>query len=222
MRDAFSPPIRSFRYSGRMSVQPDPESLTVLLQAWKSSQGSARDKAWNAIYGRLHHLAHHVLRGRRAASGMATTTVLHEAAIELMNIDIDWNNSQHFFAAAARCMRFVLVDAARKRLSQKRGSGGPSEEMPEDVLDVSARNPEEVVAIHQALERLTQIDPRQGELVELRYFGGMSVEEAAEILGVSKATAVRQWRAARVWLYGQLKASGVGDSLPDEEKNGAT
>ena len=153
---------------------------------------------------------------------MATTTVLHEAAIELMNIDIDWNNSQHFFAAAARCMRFVLVDAARKKLSQKRGSGGPSEEMPEDVLDMNARNPEEIVAIHQALERLSQIDARQGELVELRYFGGMSVEEAAEVLGISKATAVRQWRAARVWLYGQLKASGMGDNLPDETKNEST
>ncbi len=94
--------------------------------------------------------------------------------------------------------------------------------MPEDVLDMNARNPEEIVAIHQALERLTQIDPRQGELVELRYFGGMSVEEAAEVLGVSKATAVRQWRAARVWLYGQLKASGMGDNLPDETKNEST
>ncbi len=190
-----------------MAPTQDPESLTVLLHAWKGGDEDARQQAWSQIYNRLHKLAHHVLRGRNAVSAMGTTTVLHEAAIELLGMDVDWQNSEHFYAAAARCMRFVLVDAARRKLAHKRGSGRAADELNDDqVLDASARPVDEILAVHQALERLAAIDERQAELVELRYFGGMTVDETAKILGVSKPTAVRQWRAARVWLYGQLQS----------------
>lgn len=183
------------------------ESLTNLLRAWGSADGDAREQVWNQVYDRLHGLAHHVLNGRRSTSGMGTTTVLHEAAIELMNIDIDWNDSRHFFAAAARCMRFVLVDEARRKLSLKRGRGQSSEELPEDLSDPSSHPPDEILAVHQALERLARRDQKQARLVELRYYGGMSYDEAANILGVSRRTAVRMWQTARAWLYAQLAAS---------------
>ncbi|MEZ4300452.1 MAG: ECF-type sigma factor [Polyangiaceae bacterium] len=199
-----------------MAQGQDPDSLTVLLHAWKNGQGEERDRAWAALYKRLHRLAHHVLRERRGGGAMATTEVLHEAAIKLMGLDIDYNDSQHFLAAAARCMRFLLVDAARKRVAQKRGLGNAAEELPEDLHDLGARDPEQVVAVHEALEKLLAIAPKQAELVELRYFGGMTVEEAAEALGIAKATAVRRWRGARVWLFHELQLSGQAELPPEK------
>ena len=191
-----------------MGQAPSDESLTVLLNQWAQGDAQARDQVWDQLYQKLRNLAHHVLRSRRAGAGMHTTSLLHDAAFRLMNMEIAWQDRQHFLTASARCMRFTLVDDARKQLSQKRGSGQVDNELPDDSSGhlASEQNLEQVLAVHQALERLAAIDPVQEKLVELRYFAGMTVEETAEILGVSRPTVVRKWKAARIWLKSQLSA----------------
>ena len=123
---------------------------------------------------------------------------------------MEWNDRRHFFAVAARAMRFVLADEARRQLAGKRGKGATStlgDALPK-VADPLARRPEEVLAVHEALTKLIEVRPRQARLVELRYFAGLSVEETAEILEVTTRTVVRDWRAARVWLHGELGGTG--------------
>jgi RNA polymerase sigma factor (TIGR02999 family) len=119
---------------------------------------------------------------------------------------VDWNDRRHFFAVAARAMRFVLADEARRQLSKKRGEGETlafDAALPE-VADPLVHRPEEVLAIHQALTKLAKIQPRHERLVELRYFAGLTVEETAEVLEVTPRTVVRNWKAVRVWLHGEL------------------
>ena len=180
--------------------------ITRLLRAGRDAEA----ELWPIVYQELKSLARAVLRGRRRAAGPQTTTLVHEAYLRLVGIDSDdWNDRRHFYAVAARAMRFVLVDDARSRLSDKRGSGDRgitlSDEMAERVGDPLRHRSEEVLAVHQALDRLAEVNPRQVQLVELRYFSGFTVDETAEILGVSRPTVVRDWRAVRVWLHGVLQ-----------------
>lgn len=179
--------------------------VTRLLRAGPAAEA----ELWPIVYGELKGLARAVLRGRRRPGAPQTTTLVHEAYLRLVGGDSgDWNDRHHFYAVAARAMRFVLVDDARRRLAAKRGAGdagvtlaegGPDE--PGEPLDHRA---EEVLAVHQALDRLGAINPRHVKLVELRYFSGFTVDETADVLGVSRPTVVRDWRAVRVWLHGVL------------------
>ncbi|MEM9490705.1 MAG: ECF-type sigma factor [Myxococcota bacterium] len=189
-------------------TRPGDPSLTVLLRQWSDGDPAAREAAWSQLYSRLHGIARHVLASRRRG-GVGTTSLLHDAALKLMDMDIEWQDRKHFFAASARCMRFTLVDAARKQMSGKRGQGQVSVGLPEDSEradngDRDRQHPGEILAVHEALARLNAADPDQARLVELRYFAGMTVDETAEIMGISKPTAVRRWKAARIWLKGQL------------------
>ena len=165
--------------------------------------------------------------GRRRAAGPQTTTLVHEAYLRLVDHDADdWNDRRHFYAVAARAMRFVLVDEARRRLAAKRGSGRAgvtlSDALAERVADPLEHRAEEVLGVHQALERLGAVNPRHVRLVELRYFSGFTVDETAEVLGVSRPTVVRDWRAVRTWLHGALVESGseggVGSGPRSEAK----
>ncbi len=190
-----------------MKNRPAPEDLTRLLQEWRVGSSEAQEELWPVIYHELKSLARGVLRRRSGPAGLATTTLLHEAYTRLVGSGskVSWNDRQHFYAVAARAMRFVLVDHARQRLSKKRGEGAPPAELAAEPADPTAHRPEELMAVHQALGKLAKIHPRYEKLVEMRYFAGFSVDEAADLLEVSRPTAVRDWRAARTWLYSELQ-----------------
>lgn len=184
------------------------EEITFLLQAWSQGDDGAQEALWPQVYGELKVVARAVLRkrqgGRRQA---ATTSLVHDAALRLLNADVAWGDRHHFYAAAARAMRFVLVDEARRRLSLKRGEDAQPAELVDDIIGNEAEKVEEILAVHQALERLAAVNPRHEKLLEMRYFAGFSVKETAEILGVSVPTVVRDWKAVRTWLYGTLRSS---------------
>ena len=186
-----------------------PQDITLLLRGGEAAEA----ELWPLVYGELKSLARAVLRGRRRPAGPQTTTLVHEAYLRLMGADADdWNDRRHFYAVAARAMRFVLVDDARRRLAGKRGGGHAglalTDGVAERVGDPLAHRAEEVLAVHQALDRLGAVNPRHVQLVELRYFSGFSVDETAEALGVSRPTVVRDWRAVRLWLHGVLGEEG--------------
>lgn len=183
-----------------------PDEITRLLRAWKTSGAEGQDQLWRLLYAELKDLARGALRrqGRRASH--QATSLVHKAYLRLLGSDIDWQDRNHFFAVAARAMRFVLADEARRQLAGKRGDGETltlDGTLPE-VADPLARRPEEVLAVHQALTKLAGIQPRHERLVELRYFAGLSVEETAEVLSVTPRTVVRDWKAVRIWLHGEL------------------
>ncbi len=186
-----------------------PEGITLLLRRCRAGSAEAEQELWPVLYRELKILARSVLRGRGGRPRLGTTTLVHEAYLRLLGpaaSSLEWNDRGHFFAVAARAMRFVLVDEARRRLSGKRDGVDTRAEIPEDALDPTTRPPEDVLAIHGALERLARIHPRYERLVEMRYFAGLSVDETADALGVSRPTVVRDWQAARTWLYGELHA----------------
>lgn len=185
------------------------QDVTLLLRGGEAAEA----ELWSLVYGELRSLARAVLRGRRRPAGPQTTTLVHEAYLRLVGADADdWNDRQHFYAIAARAMRFVLVDDARRRLAGKRGRGHTelalTDGLAERVGDPRERRAEEVLAVHQALDRLGAVNPRHVRLVELRYFSGFSVDETADVLGISRPTVVRDWRAVRLWLHTVLGEEG--------------
>ncbi len=188
-------------------IRPSPNEITQLLRQWRGGSHQAQEELWPVIYRELKVLAKSVLRRRSQSHPLGATTLVHEAYLRLVgsSSEVDWNDRGHFFAIAARAMRFVLVDEARRRLTMKREGEALKVELPEDAVDPSAHRPEDVLAVHEALERLAKINPRHEKLVEARYFAGLSIEETAEALDVSRPTVVRDWRAVRTWLYGELQ-----------------
>ena len=181
--------------------------ITALLRAWSAGDDpEAEEKIWEVVYDQVKRLARQMRRRHPGRTG--TTTVVHEAYLRLHGASgIDWRERGHFFAVAARAMRFVLVDRARRRLTKKRVAELTGE-IPAEVADPASHSPEHVLAVHEALERLAEINPRQEKLVELHYFSGLSLDETAEVLGVSRRTVMRDWKAVRVWLHGELKPAG--------------
>jgi RNA polymerase sigma-70 factor (ECF subfamily) len=192
-----------------MQSDKDSGEITRLLQAWKRGDGEAQDQLWQLVYGELKSLARGVLRQQGRGARHQATSLVHKAYLRLLGTDVGWSDRRHFFAVAARAMRFVLADEARRQLSKKRGEGEMvtlDGTLPE-VADPLARRPEEVLAVHQALAKLAAIQPRHERLIELRYFAGLSVEETAEVLEVTPRTVVRDWKAVRVWLHGELRGA---------------
>lgn len=178
-----------------------------MLRDWRGGSDHAEEELWPVIYGELRSLARSVLRKRGANHQLGATTLVHEAYLRLVgsSSSVDWNDRGHFFAIAARAMRYVLVDEARRRLTKKREGDVAKTELPEHVADPTGHRPEDVLAVHEALSRLARVNPRHEQLVEARYFAGLSVDETAEALNVSRPTVVRDWRAVRTWLYGELQ-----------------
>ncbi|HYL72846.1 MAG TPA: sigma-70 family RNA polymerase sigma factor [Bryobacteraceae bacterium] len=177
--------------------------ITQLLARVRTGDQQANAQLAPLIYDELRRLAAYYIRGERPDHTLQATALVHEAYIKLVGQDIDWQSRAHFFAVAAQVMRRVLVDYARAAKADKRA--GKLHRIPlESALVYAEEQSGELIALDEALERLGQWDPRQSRIVELRFFAGLSVEETAEVLGISTRTVKRDWSMARAWLYSEL------------------
>jgi len=182
-----------------------PSEVTRLLQRWTAGDVQARDQLIPLVYDRLRQLAHWRLRSAPGEHSLNTTGLVHEAYIRLVDAPrVELPDRAHFLALASQIMRNLLVDRARARATTKRGGGNAPVEL-EEMLWISDDNLDSVTELHDALTRLEAVSPRQSELLQQRYFGGLTLEESAAALGVSPATAKRELRSARAWLALELK-----------------
>jgi RNA polymerase sigma factor (TIGR02999 family) len=181
-----------------------PADATALLRAWGQGDLQARDNLLPLVYRQLRRSAAAYLRRERPDHTLQPTALVHEAYIRLVGQDrVAWQNRGHFFGVAAQMMRRILVDCARERQAAKRPAAGLRVVL--DERAGAARPPDvEVLQLEQALEALMVLDPRQGQIVELRYFGGLSETEVAETLSISRSTVTREWQTARAWLYRRI------------------
>jgi RNA polymerase sigma factor (TIGR02999 family) len=176
------------------------QQVTQLLVAWGSGDQAARDELMPLVYEELRRLAHRCIRRERPGHTLQTSALINEAYLRLVDQkNIQWQDRAHFFGIAARLMRQVLVDYARKRSYAKRGGDARRVSLDEAMI-VSEERAADVVALDDALKGLAEIDPRQSQIVELRFFGGLSIEETAEVLAVSPGTVMRDWTLAKAWL----------------------
>jgi RNA polymerase sigma factor (TIGR02999 family) len=183
---------------------PQPHEVTQLLIAWSNGNHAALERLIPLVDRELHRLAHHYMRRENAGHTLQTTALVNEAYLKLIDQKhVHWKNRAHFFALSATLMRRILVDHARNRQYAKRGGGGQRISF-DEALVVSPERGADLVALDEALSKLTSIDPRKGKVVELRFFGGLNVEETAEALGVSAVTVMREWSMAKAWLYNSL------------------
>jgi RNA polymerase sigma factor (TIGR02999 family) len=181
--------------------------VTQILDAIQKGDPKAADELLPLVYEELRRLAAHKMAGEAAGHTLQPTALVHEAWLRLVaSHQRSWENRAHFFGAAAEAMRRILVDHARRKHSLKRGGGAQREELHDSVL-VLAAPPDELLAVHEALDNLARTDPTAAELVKLRYFVGMTMEEAALALGLSKRTAEDLWTYARVWLHREIRGS---------------
>jgi RNA polymerase sigma factor (TIGR02999 family) len=193
--------------------EADSVDITGLLKAWRHGDRTAFDQLMPLVYAQLRGQARRHMRKERSGLTLQSTAVVHEVYLRLTRAqEVDCHDRAHFFALAAQVMRRVLVDAARARTALKRGGAVlPTEHSTAVDLDSIAADDSNaassVCALHEALETLTQIDPRRAKVVELRFFGGLSVDETAEVLHVSPQTVMRDWRLARAWLARELRGS---------------
>ncbi len=180
--------------------------MTQLLLAWRSGDPAALEELTPLVYEELRRLARHYMGNERVGHTLQATALVNEAYLRLVDIHkVQWQNRAHFFAMSARLMRRILVDSARSRKYQKRGAGAQKVSLDEGLLVVEPGR--DLVALDDALEALAQVDERRSKVVEMRFFGGLSVEETAEALGVSVDTVMRDWKLAKVWLLRELKTS---------------
>jgi RNA polymerase sigma factor (TIGR02999 family) len=191
------------------SGSPAGLDVAVLLRAWSKGDSTALEQLTPIVYDELRRLARHYLRGERRDHSLQTTALVHEAYLRLVDhTRMEWQDRAHFFAVSAQVMRRILVDHARRR-NVKRGHGLRRVSLEEATL-VGGDRPTDLAALDDALTSLAERDPRKAQVVEMRFFGGLSVEESAEVLGVSPVTVMRDWRTAKAWLYREL-SSGSGD-----------
>ncbi|MCA1632825.1 MAG: sigma-70 family RNA polymerase sigma factor [Acidobacteria bacterium] len=187
-----------------MPLLPPAHQVTQLLVRWREGDRRALDELMPLVYEELRRLAAHYMRGERPGHTLQTSALVNEAYLRLAaHEEIQWQDRAHFFDVAAQAMRRILVDHARRRGNQKRGGGAPRVAL-DEALIVSAERVAEVVALDDALARLAEIAPRKSQLVELRFFGGLSIEEAAEVLGVSPGTVMRDWTFVKAWLRREI------------------
>lgn len=187
------------------SVMGDESSETTqLLRAWAGGDRAALEELTPRVYRTLKRIAGHQMRNERTGQTLQATALVHEAYLELIDIkNVDWQHRAHFFAVSAQIMRHILLDRARRKLTAKRG--GSAEHVNLDALpDLGSRRAKELVALDDALNTLSELDVRKARVVELRFFGGLSVQETAEVLSVSPETVMRDWSFARSWLQSEL------------------
>jgi RNA polymerase sigma factor (TIGR02999 family) len=185
-------------------MTPSPQEVTRLLVAWGDGDRAALDKLMPLVYEELRRLAHHYMSGEGPDNTLQTSALVNEAYLRLVDqTNPHWQNRAHFFAISAQLMRQILVDYARKRRSRKRG-GDARQVSLDEVMIVSEERAANVVALDDALKSLAEIDPRKSQIVELRFFGGLSIEETAEVLQVSPGTVMRDWTLAKAWLRREI------------------
>lgn len=181
------------------------KEITEMLREWSGGKQEALDAILPLIYDELHRQAANFLRKERPGHTLQTTALIHETYVKLINQrEVNWQNRAHFFGIAAQAMRRILVDYAKARHREKRG--GAEENLPfeETLIAVTGERSIDLVNLDEALMRLAKLDERQAKIVELRYFGGLSIEETADALNISSATVKTDWRTARAWLYQQI------------------
>ena len=180
------------------------QRVTDLLVQWSHGDNGALAELTPLVYEELRRVAHHRLSGQRPDHTLQTTALVNEAYLRLADqTNPRWQNRAHFFAVAARAMRQILVSYARSQQAQKRGGGAFKVDLDEVAL-VSPEQSQQLIDLHEALERLTALDSRKAEVVELKYFGGLNYDEIADVLKISRITARRDWEFAKVWLYTEL------------------
>ena len=185
-----------------------PREVSLLLQSWRLGDQTALDRLVPLVYDELHRIAHRYMLRERANPTLQTTALVHEAYLRLVDVkDVEWQDRAHFFAISAKLMRQILVDIARSRRYKKRGGNAKKISL-DKALSIPIKH--SFLEIDEALSALSEVDSRKSKVVELRFYGGLSVKDAAEVLGISAETVKRDWRLAKAWLLCELK---------DNEKN---
>jgi RNA polymerase sigma factor (TIGR02999 family) len=195
-------------------MDPNPGEVTQLLKAMHDGNSAAADRLLPLVYSELHRLAQAYMRRERPDHTLQATALINEAYLRLIGEDIDWNSRAHFIGLAAHVMRQVLVDYARQHNAERRAGGLRRVEMHDD-LAISPDRLDEVASVDQALTQLATQNPRQARVVELRYFGGLSVEQIAKVLDVSPRSITRDWSLARIWLFRQMRP---GRPIPNDDE----
>ena len=193
-------------------TKPSLHEVTQLLQSWSEGNQEALDKLVPLVHAELHRLARHYMSNERPGHTLQTTELVNEAYVRLIDWqNVRWQNRAHFFGVAAQIMRRILVDFARSRASAKKGGGTQYVSLSE-AMTISPERGEDLIALDDALESLSELDSRKSRIVELRFFGGLSVEETAEVLKISTRTVMRDWGLAQAWLYRELSGVQHDDS----------
>lgn len=187
----------------RHDGSPPSADVSGLLRAWSAGDRAALDQLTPIVYSELHRLARSYMRRERTGHSLQTSALVNEAYMRLVDYKgMQWQNRSHFFAVSAQLMRRILVDHARRH-NLKRGSGVPHVSL-DETAEVGGNRAADLVALDNAMEALARLDPRKMQVVEMRFFGGLSVEETAAVLNVSPVTVMRDWSTAKAWLYREL------------------
>ena len=182
--------------------------VTRLLEDYTNGNREVLDKLLPLVYNELRRLAHSYLKSERQDLTLQTTALVHEAYLKLIDQhSVNFQNRAQFFALSATAMRRILLDNARRHTAEKRGSG--EKVFLEDIGEISVKANEQLIELDLALQELEEFDAKQAKIIELRYFGGMTIEETAEVLGISPATVKREWTLARAWLYEKIKSEPI-------------
>lgn len=187
--------------------EPSTHAVTALLFAWRSGDKNSYDRLFELLHGELHRLACRYMAGERPENMLQPTALVNEAYLRLIEINqVNWQDRAHFLAMAARVMRRILVDNARARHYQKRGGNAEKITLNEDIL-AFPQSDRELMALDDALNALAAVDERKSRVVELKFFGGLNIDETAAVIGVSPETIQRDWRLARTWLLREITSS---------------
>ncbi len=180
------------------------QEISVILKDWSGGNRASADVLLALVYDELRKIASQYLRKERSGHTLQPTALVHEAYIKLIDISgINWQDRAHFFAVSANVMRHILVDHARAKLSEKRGGSAQRIEL-DDAISFSDKPDVDVLAVDESLKKLAEFDPQQSRIVELRFFGGLTIEETAHVVGISPATVKREWAMAKAWLHRSL------------------
>jgi RNA polymerase sigma-70 factor, ECF subfamily len=193
---------------------PSSHEVTLMLRAWGEGDQSALEKLTPLVEAELRRLAHYYLTQERSGHTLQTTALINEAWLRLIDWkEVSWQNKAHFLGVSAKLMRYVLVDFARVRKQQKRGAGAPHVSLDQAGI-LSADRTSDLVALDDALQALGKYDPRKCQIVELRFFAGLSVNETAEVMQLSPITIIREWNKAKAWLYQELSPEPFDGARP--------
>jgi len=195
-----------------LEIMSTPHNVTQLLVAWSDGDRAALDQLIPLVNAELRRLAGRYMRREKTGHSLQTSALVNEAYLRLVNQrDVRWQNRAHFFGIAAQLMRRILIDHARSYKYAKRGGGAIRVSLDETAAVTEARAAE-LLAVDEALEKLTELDARKGRIIELRFFGGLNLEETAEVMGISSPTVQREWRTAKAWLHRILSDGDMADS----------